>query len=67
MYKKTHKPNKYCSEYSIFTHALDSILRNDKPMAIKPLEIMPLEKCKLEAVIKSNTQIKENDQGILYI
>lgn len=67
MYKKTHKPNKYCSEYSIFTHALDSILRNDRPMAIKPLEIMPLEKCKLEAVIESNTQIKENDQVILYI
>lgn len=67
MYKKMNKPNKYRSKYSIFTHALDSILRNDRPMAIKPLEIMPLEKCKLEAVIESNTQIKENDQGILYI
>lgn len=46
------KKDKYRSEYSIFRHAVVSILEKREPIAVKPIEIMPLDKCKLEGVVE---------------
>ena len=45
------KKDKYRSEYSIFRHAVVSILEKREPIVVKPIEIMPLDKCKLEVII----------------
>lgn len=62
MNKKYCKSQKYKSDYSIFSHAVTSIIEKEKPIVIKPLEVMPLEKCKLEAVIErsiNDTYVKD--------